>query len=183
MTNIHTATDPELFVIFGAVMEEMRSRGLVRSFNNPVSDIAENLVARALSLSLNRASTKGYDGLDPQGRRVEVKCRRLSSRNPSRLLGGLRNLETPSFDLLAGVLFNEGFQVFRAALIPHRVVQQWSSYNRHTNGHRFVLADSVWNLPGVEDITGRLQEVQLQGWIDSMNGKTAAQPISQTRFK
>ena len=73
--------------------------------------------------TLNTSSTAGYDGIDPQGQKIEVKCRRLTRYNNSHQLSAIRNLEKAHFDFLAGVLFNEDFSVMRAALIPSQVVK------------------------------------------------------------
>jgi hypothetical protein len=142
-------------------MRELRSREIVRSSNGPGADVAEGLVAKALSLSLNVASTAGFDGIDPRGRKIEVKCRRLTRHNKSRQLSAIRNLEGAHFDFLAGVLFNEDFSVLKAALIPYRVVNDHSVFVKHTNAWKFVLRDGVWSLPGVEDITRQLQQVEI----------------------
>jgi hypothetical protein len=142
-------------------MTEFRSRGIVRTSNGPGADVAEGLVAKALSLTLNTSSTAGYDGIDPQGQKIEVKCRRLTRHNNSRQLSAIRNLEKAHFDFLAGVLFNEDFSVMRAALIPSQVVKDHAVFVKHTNAWKFVLRNSIWTLPGVEDITERLQKVDV----------------------
>jgi hypothetical protein len=151
----------ELLKLYTELMTELRSRGIVRTSNGPGADVAEGLVAKALLLTLNASSTAGYDGVDPQGRKVEVKCRRLTRHNNSRQLSAIRNLEKAHFDVLAGVLFNEDFSVMKAALVPFQVVKDHAVFVKHTNGWKFVLRDSVWALPGVEDITGRLQCVEV----------------------
>lgn len=142
-------------------MSELRSRGVVRTSNGPAADVAEGLVGRALSLTLNASSTAGYDGVDPLGRKIEVKCRRLTRFNASRQLSAVRNLEKAHFDFLAGVLFNEDFSVQRAALIPYQVVKDHAVFVKHTNAWKFVLADPIWAVPGVEDLTERLRAVEV----------------------
>lgn len=90
-----------------------------------------------------------------------MKCRRLTRYNNSHQLSAIRNLEKAHFDFLAGVLFNEDFSVMRAALIPSQVVKDHAAFVKHTNAWKFVLRDSIWTLPGVEDITERLQKVDV----------------------
>jgi hypothetical protein len=141
-------------------MEQLRQRGVVRSSNNPAADYAEWLCARALRLTLNVGSTAGYDGVDPAGRRVEVKGRRMTPHNRSRQLSAIRGMEHRHFDALAGVLFNADFSVMRAALIPYERVKEHGTPDEHTNSWRFLLTDAVWTLPGVEDITAKLQEAE-----------------------
>lgn len=160
MNDLKCLSNRQLLKLYAELMTEMRTRDLVRSSNGPGADIAEGLVAKALSLTLNTASTAGYDGVDPQGRKIEVKCRRITPHNGSRQLSVIRNLESAHFDFLAGVLFNEDFSVMRAALIPFDVVKEHAVFVKHTNGWKFVLRDSVWALAGVEDISERLRQVQ-----------------------
>src|SRR5688500_16208722 len=111
MNDLKCLSNRQLLKLYAELMAEMRRRDLVRSSNGPGADIAEGLVAMALSLTLNAASTAGYDGVDPQGRKIEVKCRRITPHNGSRQLSAIRNLESAHFDFLAGVLFNEDFSV------------------------------------------------------------------------
>lgn len=161
MINLTSPSNRELLKLYTELMTELRSRGIVRTSNGPGADVAEGLVAKALSLTLNAASTAGYDGIDPNGRKIEVKCRRLTRHNDSRQLSAIRNLESAHFDFLAGVLFNEDFSVMKAALIPYQVVKDHAVFVKHTNGWKFVLRDSIWTLPGVEDITSRLKAAEI----------------------
>lgn len=161
MIDLASLSNRELLKLYTELMAELRSRGIVRTSNGPGADVAEGLVAKALSLTLNTASTAGYDGIDPNGHRIEVKCRRLTRHNDSRQLSAIRNLESAHFDFLAGILFNEDFSVMKAALIPFQVVKDQSVFVKHTNGWKFVLRDSIWALPGVEDITDRLKAVEI----------------------
>ena len=161
MNDITSLSNRELLKLYTELMTELRSREIVRSSNGPGADVAEGLVKQALSLTLNVASTAGYDGIDPDGRKIEVKCRRLTRHNNSRQLSAIRNLESAHFDFLAGVLFNEDFSVMRAALIPFHVVKNHSVFVKHTNAWKFVLRDGIWTLPGVEDITEQLRRVEV----------------------
>lgn len=132
MNDFAPQSNRELLKLYTELMTELRSRGIVRSSNGPGADVAEGLVAKALSLTLNTASTAGYDGIDPRGRKIEVKCRRLTRQNNSRQLSAIRKLEKSHFDFLAGVLFNEDFSVMKAALIPYQVVKEHSVFVKHT---------------------------------------------------
>lgn len=161
MIDLASPSNRELLKLYTELMTELRSRGIVRTSNGPGADVAEGLVAKALSLTLNSSSTAGYDGIDLDGRKIEVKCRRLTRHNGSRQLSAIRNLERAHFDFLAGVLFNEDFSVMKGALIPFQVVKDHAVFVRHTNGWKFVLRESVWSLPGVEDITSRLKAVDI----------------------
>jgi hypothetical protein len=148
----------DLFAIHAAILDELRKRGLVRSYNNPVGDYAERLVCHALGLVPTANSAFGHDAYDETtGKRYQIKARRLTEHNKSRLLSSLRMLETDPFDFLVGVLFDAKLRPARACVVPISVVKEHVGFSAHTNAHRFILRDSVWGLPGVQDITERVR--------------------------
>jgi hypothetical protein len=150
-------TNRELLVLYGKVLDTLRARGTTRSANNPVADYAEGLCAVALKLTLANKSSTGYDGTDPSGQKIEVKARRITEENGSRLLSAIRGIGSQHFDYLAGVLFNAEFSVMKGCLIPYAVIKEHGKHNHHSNSHRFLLRDSVWSLDGVRDITDELK--------------------------
>jgi hypothetical protein len=119
-------TVTELLAAYGAVMDELRRRDIVRSSNSPVSDYAELLFCKALGWRRENNSAAGHDATDQTRQRYQIKGRRLTRHNRSRQLSAIRRLEDNPFDVLAGVLFDETFQVVRAALIPVELVRTQS---------------------------------------------------------
>ncbi|MBN9020976.1 MAG: hypothetical protein J0H08_02540, partial [Rhizobiales bacterium] len=91
----------------------------------------------------------------------QIKCRRLATPQGSRRLGIIRRLPERPFDKLAGVLIDGKFRVLRAAIIPYEVVEPRAVYVTSTNGWKFILRDSVWELPGVIDATAELKAAEL----------------------
>jgi hypothetical protein len=151
----HSVAD--LLQLHVQVGEELRSRGMVRSANNPVGDFAEYLFCRAFGWQQAGASESGFDARDEADLRYQIKSRRLTARNTSRQMSALRNMDKQPFDFLAAVLFGADFKIYRAALIPFRVVLERSKYGSHVNSHRFLLHDDVWSVAGVVDVTDRLR--------------------------
>lgn len=147
-----------LLRVYDTVLGQLRSSGIIRSNNNPVADFAESLVSEAFGLSLTPKSTKGHDAVAKDGTRFEVKARRLSAENGSRQLSAIRDLGSQNFDILAGVLFNPDFTVFRAALVPWNVIVEKSNHVASTNSARFILRDDVWAISGVQDVTEMLNQ-------------------------
>lgn len=143
----------ELFQLYTGVLDELLARCIVRSTNNPVADYAEHLVVEALGLSCASKSTKGYDATDPEGRKFEIKARRVTKRNKSRMSSAIRDLESRHFDFLAGVLFKEDFSFDKACLVPYEVVVSQAIFRGHVNAHVLMLCDSLWFLDGVVDIS------------------------------
>lgn len=149
------ASTAELLALYGSILTQLRVRGIVRSENSPVGDYAEYLAARAFGLTLVRNSAIGYDGVDANGVRYQVKGRRMTTWNKSRQLGAIRGLGTTAdpFDLLLAILFEPEFGIHRAALIPVAVVRARAARHEYINAWRLMLTDAVWKLPGVQDVT------------------------------
>lgn len=153
-SELATATDRELLRLHGAVLDELRARGVVRTANAPLGDYAEHLFAKAFGWTLAGNSERGHDATDAAGLRFQVKARRLRTGTPGeRQLSVIRALPDAKFEMLAAVLFDRSFKVFRAALIPHAIVLKRSSFVAHVNGWRLILDDAVLSEPAVRDVT------------------------------
>lgn len=150
----------DILQLYSDALEELRKREVLRSANNPSGDYGELLFSRAFGWQLQNNSSSGYDAIDGNGIRYQIKCRRITPRNSSRQLSAIRNLTDNPFDILAGVLLDEHFKVLRAALVPIAVVQEKATYVKHVNAWRMILRDSLWDMPGVKDVTGELLTVQ-----------------------
>jgi hypothetical protein len=61
------------------------------------------------------------------------------------------------FNFLAGVLFQNGFAIKRAALVPHANVLARARFSQHANGWLFELKDEVWSESGVTGVTMELE--------------------------
>ena len=147
---------PELLALHAALLEELRERGVLRSENTPTGDLAEYLFCAAYGWKRYSNSEKALDATGEDGKRYQIKGRRLTS-NRSRQLSAIRDLD--GFDVLAAVLFDNVYRVVRAALIPVDVVRRHSIYTGHTNSFRFLLRDNVWDESEVIDATARLRAI------------------------
>ncbi|WP_072394243.1 hypothetical protein [Hyphomicrobium sp. CS1GBMeth3] len=157
--DVSSLTVIDLLKTYGAVLDELRRREIVRSTNNPVSDLAEHLFCTAYpSWMRENNSASGHDAVDPTGLRYQIKARRLHRNNGSRQLSAIRNLPNDPFDFLAGVLFDETFGIRRAAIIPLAVVKERAKHVEHTNSWRFLLREEIWADPGVLDVTERIRK-------------------------
>jgi hypothetical protein len=146
----------QLLSLFADIGVELRRRGLCRSGNNPIADLAEILVARALHLELASNSTAGYDAKSTDGIRYQVKARRqVPGRRPPHF-GAIRGLDLHNFDRLAAVLFDVDFSVVKAVVIPHEVVVQLAVFSKHQNGSVLALKEA-WSSAHARDITGEVR--------------------------
>jgi hypothetical protein len=149
----------ELLALHAQIGEELRKRGVVRSANNPTGDLAEHLFCVAFGWQQAPNSERGYDATGSDGTRYQIKGRRIHRRNKSRQLSAIRDLAGGHFDILAAVLFDDDYNVTRAALIPRTIVETRSTYIAHTNSNKFMLLDQIWLLDNVEDVTDEIRAV------------------------
>jgi hypothetical protein len=150
-----------LLELHGDVLSELRRRNVVRSANNPTGDYGELLFSRAFGLTLNSNSSADADAVDADGIRYQIKCRRLQTSAGSRQLGFIRRLPERPFDRLAAVLLDNRYRVLRGAVIPFEVVQPRAAYVDSVKAWKFMLRDSVWELPDVVDATAELKAAEL----------------------
>src|SRR5437762_12174339 len=93
-------TTRQLLELYAVLLGELRTRGVVRSTNNPAADLAERLCAKAFGLTLVSKSTAGFDAVGPDGTRFQIKARRLTSENASTQLSAIRGLRKARFEFL-----------------------------------------------------------------------------------
>lgn len=160
--SLQDASIRALLGLQGGIIEELRRRGVVRTGNSPLGDYAEYLFANAFGWRLENNSSSGCDAIH-QGVRYQIKGRRISASSPSRQLGAIRRLPEMPFDVLAAVLFDEGYRVLKAILIPHALVEERARHVEHTNSWRLILDDRWWSISGTTDVTKDLKTVQEQG--------------------
>lgn len=149
----------QLLELHANVEEQLRTLKIMRSANNPTGDLAEYLFRTAFGWETATNSQAGFDATDTDGKRYQIKGRRITGLNKSRQLSALRNISEGNFDFLGAVLFGEDYRVMRAAIIPHAVILLRASFQKHTNSHRFLLVEDIWDVPGVKDVTRQLRAI------------------------
>jgi hypothetical protein len=107
---------------------------------------------------LERNASRGFDARGTDGRRHQIKARRITRRNPSTQMGDLPAGDIQEFDALAAVIFAEDFGVVRAAVIATPVLLRLRT--KSPTRPRFHLSDSVMKAAGVMDVTDKLREAQ-----------------------
>lgn len=151
MKDLRAMTEIELLQTRGAVIEELRRRGVVRTANNPIGDYTEWLVCNRLGLEIQGNNQAAFDAVDPQGVRYQIKGRRSSGNSVQ--FSSIRRLENHEFDFVVAVVFREDYSVRFAFRIAYAAVHQLARYQEHTNSHILILTERAVELDGVEDIT------------------------------
>lgn len=148
----------QLLSTHSALLEELRYRNVVRTGNNPAGDYVEWLVASRLGLSLEQNSAIGFDATCPDGRRYQIKGRRLLTASGSPQLGVIRALEAGHFDFLIAVVMNADWSIRLAVKIPHAALGELARFRGHVNGHVLRMTPGVLQIEGVEDLSRMLGE-------------------------
>jgi hypothetical protein len=109
-------------------------------------------------------SHKGCNAVDESdGKKYEIKGRRITKRNPSTQLSVIRDLDACHFDYLVGVLFDENFSVTHAYRIPYDIAKDAAGARRdYVNGWIVHLRPSLWERSGVVDITPQVRKAQIE---------------------
>lgn len=147
----------DLFRCYADILNELKQRQIIRTFNNPVADYAEWLVAKMLDLELATNSRSGYDATNSANEKFQIKSRRLVPSNKSRQLGVIRNLESVKFDYLIAVLFESDFSLNEAYKIPQSLITKYAQFSKHQNGHILHLRGDILKDPVVKEITHYLR--------------------------
>ena len=71
----------QLLAAYVSILDELIHRGLIRTRNPPLGDLAEHLVWKAYGGTLADNSAKSYDVTDADGRRIQVKARAIELTN------------------------------------------------------------------------------------------------------
>lgn len=127
--------DDGLVRLFGRLMRELRERGVVRTANNPIADIAERLVADYYDGHVAPSNERDYDVLTKAGDRLQVKALRRTQKGRSTLSA----LRGHGFTALVAVVFGEDFTVQEAFFIPLEVVEEYQRWSTTWKAHRLSL--------------------------------------------
>ncbi|STY68600.1 Uncharacterised protein [Micrococcus luteus] len=127
----------ELLQLEASIVSELRGRGLVRTNNKPLGDIAEQVVLAARGGVLEPNSTKSHDVTDQSGRRVQVKA--MGGRVVGRS-GKFSPFRSFDFDTAVFLIFAaETFELVLAREVDADSVEAVAPYSRHTNGRQATL--------------------------------------------
>ncbi len=115
-----------LFKKYNDVLDELRELKVIRSTNNPAGDYGEYLVQHKLGLKQAPKSSKGYDLTDSQGKKYQVRTRRITRHSKSRQLGGFRDLDEKLFDYCLSIILAEDFKLDEMWQIPHDIICKYA---------------------------------------------------------
>lgn len=151
MTSSRGKTDAEVIALYGEVMGELFERGIVRSGNNPIADIAEYLVADHFGVEPEPPNNKSYDIRTLDGSRIQVKALRRT-KSTRRGLSALRSFE---FDYVAVVIFESDMSLVEVLMIPLDAVKDHMGWSKTWNANRLSITRKLREDPRVQRIDAR----------------------------
>lgn len=149
-----TLTVRQLLASSVAVIDELIRRGLVRTRNSPLGDLAESLALRAYGGELAPNSEKSFDLRTADGRRLQVKARlvRLDDRR-SQTFSAFRSWD---FDAALFLLFDAtNYDLAWAREVGRAETEALGRRVEHTNSYAILVRQA--EAAGI-DVTGRLRD-------------------------
>jgi hypothetical protein len=148
VTSLQNKTDAELVAHYGEVMSELLQRGVVRSGNNPVADMAERVIADYHGVDPEPPNSKSYDVVTRDGATIQVKALRRT-KSSRRNLSPLRTLD---FDFVAAVIFATDMQLVEAVFVPVAAVRDHMTWSNTWKAHRLALTKRLLDDPRVRRV-------------------------------
>jgi len=149
LPNLSELEPIDLLRQYTAIIDELKDRGIVRTNNAPLGDFTEWLIAKKMNLELAPNSKSGYDAISDAGMKFQIKGRRVTPGNNSRQLSAIRKYDEADFDSLIAVVFDQGFSIIEAYLIPHELVGKYGRYQKHTNALNLIMSGAILNDSGI----------------------------------
>jgi hypothetical protein len=139
----------QLLALWASSLRELRDRGVVRTFNNPIGDIAEELVALHYRGERGSFSQKTWD-VRVGDELLQVKALRRTGVRTRRNLSPIRSDD--GYTAVVVVIFTEDLRVDQALRIPREVVNEMFVRRPHVNGRIINLGRRLLERPEVEVI-------------------------------
>lgn len=147
-----------LLQMYATILTELTDRGVTRSRNAPVGDIAEYLVRIAYDGELAPPSEKSWDVRAGDGRKVQVKCRLVvAGAKGTQQYSPFRSWD---FDVCVFVTFDAfSYDVLQALEVPSASIQGVAAAVPHVGATaaRVHTKTPFLSLDGTVDVTQQLQ--------------------------
>ena len=156
----------ELLSTYSNVLSELKNRGMVRTNNAPIGDLAEYCAAVVYDGLLAPNSEKSYDLIAADGGKVQVKVRLIRpTTSPSAVFSPVRSFD---FDVCAFILIDsDAGSVVAAREWSAADVRAHGRHREHTNGTVVrvgqIRASSTYGIDRTVDFDRAWREILIQG--------------------
>lgn len=139
----------ELLALWASTLRELRDRGVVRTFNNPIGDIAEELVALHYGGERGSFSQKTWDVRAGEDL-LQVKALRRTGARTRRNLSPIRSDD--GYTAVVIVIFSEDLRVEEALRIPRDTVNELFPRSEHVNGRIIRVTRRLLEHPSIDRV-------------------------------
>ena len=149
MLDLDALTNRELLQAWARSLQLLYDRGVVRTYNSPIGDIAEEMVARHYGGVRGSFAQAAWD-VAVGDERLQVKaCRR----EPGKSRTGFSPIRhRDGYDAVVLVVFSMDMTVEEAWRVPRQIVNELGKFNAHVNGIKISLTAVVRAHPEVEQL-------------------------------
>jgi hypothetical protein len=139
----------ELLGTYRRVLASLRARGMVRTHNAPIGDLAEYCAAIVYDGLLAPNSEKSYDLVAEDGRRIQVKARLLRpGTSRAAVFSPIRSFD---FDACLFLLINDEIdEIDTARELTVEQVREIGQHRAHTNGTVLTIGKVRGVLAGID---------------------------------
>lgn len=149
MIDLTELSNRELLGTWAQSMRLLRERGVVRTYNSPIGDIAEEMVARHFGGVRGSFDQAAWDVAAGEELLQVKACWRAG---PKTKLGFSPIRHRDGYTALVLVVFGADMRVEEAWRIPRHVVNELGKFNSHVNGIKIGLTAEVRTHPEVESV-------------------------------
>lgn len=149
LLDLAALSNRELLQVWAKSLQLLYDRGVVRTYNSPIGDIAEEMVARHYG-GVRGAFVQAAWDVAVGEERLQVKaCRR----EPTKSRTGFSPIRhRDGYDAVILVVFSMDMRVEEAWRVPREVVNELGKFNSHVNGIKIALTSAVRTHPKVEQL-------------------------------
>jgi hypothetical protein len=146
--DLSTMPTRELLALWAQSLRVLHDRKVVRTFNNPIGDIAEALVALHYGGKRSPSSQAGWDVRTRRGELLQVKAlRRTGAKRRN-----LSPVRSDDYVAVIVVIFTEDLRVEQALRIPQPVVNELYAWREHIAGRVITVTKKLLAHPKVRTI-------------------------------
>jgi hypothetical protein len=147
--DLDALSNRELLQVWAQSLQLLYERGVVRTYNSPIGDIAEEMVAPHYGGERASFIQAAWD-VRAGGELLQVKaCRR----EPTKSRTGFSPIRhRDGYDAVILVVFSMDMKVEEAWRVPRDVVNELGKFNAHVNGVKIALTSAMRAHPDVEQL-------------------------------
>jgi len=149
LLDLEALSNRELLQVWAKSLQLLYDRGVVRTYNSPIGDIAEEMVARHYGGVRGTFAQPAWDVAVGEELLQVKACRR----EPMKSKTGFSPIRhRDGYDAVILVVFNMDMKVEEAWRVPRAVVNELGKFNSHVNGIKIGLTSAVRSHPEVEQL-------------------------------